>query len=463
MRCRISRPRGIRAARVVCVLVGVVSGTLDAFAEHSVSCTSITAPPGAIFLYGDAPNPTFNGTSFAINGNDVKLANGLSGPSPAIWGVATLTENGAEETRNSLNNQQKNNVQGRGFAAGNPATPSVGAESVPNPTEIDQFIDDLLAMGPAYVTTNWNTQINGGAMFGTFDAPRITYFNNASGVTFGNGNATGYGIMIVEHSLTVNGNLYFVGLILVRGPVYVTTIAGSWQSWGSVWATDFQLVVGAHADDQFSSDSLKLAEQAGAAFTCERMPTPIAPTPTSAVTMTPDATVTPACGTAPAQGCQTPTIPHRSVLTLMDRTDDTKDLVSWRWKSTRVGDFGDPTAATVYDLCVYDAARIVLTANIPAGQGCIAGPCWKPTSRGFRYRNQLMTPDGVQQVTLVDAGTGGRSKVTLKAKGGHVDMPALPLTVPVRVQLRNSAGACWEASFSELRANDGRKSTGRSE
>ena len=42
----------------------------------------------------------------------------------------------------------------------------------------------------------------------------------------------------------------------------------------------------------------------------------------------------------------------------------------------------------------------------------------------------------------------GKSKIIVKGKGLNLDMPPLPLDPPVRVQLRNSAGMCWEACYS---------------
>src|SRR5262245_43635016 len=95
----------IHGVRVL-VECAAILATLDApvaFAEHSVSCASITAPPGAIYLAGDSLYSTFNGNNFAINGNDVNYTDGLNGPMPAVWGIAADTAQGADELRNSLN------------------------------------------------------------------------------------------------------------------------------------------------------------------------------------------------------------------------------------------------------------------------------------------------------------------------------------------------------------------------
>ena len=219
------------------------------------------APPGAIYLATDNnTNATFNGNNFGINGNDVNYTNGLAGTAPAVPGLTTRTETNAQEARNSLNNQQKSNVQGLGYIPGSPATPSVSAVNGPSGAQINQLITDLLAR--PHVTLG-DSHINGNNAYGTEAAPQITYLNNSGGVTFGNGTVTGYGILIVENSLTLNGNLDFKGLVIVRGTTNVTEVTGSATVWGSIWTTDFNLTVGGHADIQYSSQALAVANQAG--------------------------------------------------------------------------------------------------------------------------------------------------------------------------------------------------------
>lgn len=220
------------------------------------------APPGAIYLATDsASNATFNGNSFGINGNDVDYSNGQPGPKLPVPGITTRAEANAQETRDSLSSQQKNNVQGAGYIPGSPATPSVMAGNGPTTAQVNQMIADLLALPHV---TDTSSHINGGATFGTVQAPQITYLpGNGSGVTFGNGNSSGAGILIVENALTLNGNLDFKGLILVRGTTQVTEVTGSATIWGSIWTTEFNLTVGGHADIQYSTEALALANQSG--------------------------------------------------------------------------------------------------------------------------------------------------------------------------------------------------------
>lgn len=192
-------------------------------------------------------------------------------------------------------------------------------------------------------------------------------------------------------------------------------------------------------------------------------PTPtrtVTPTATPTVTATPTATATatPGCGLAPEAGCRTPAVPGKSTLALKDKPDDAKDSFAWTWAKGSVtarSDFGDPTATTYYDLCVYDASSaLVMTAAVPSGGLCGTKPCWKPTKRGFTYASKLLVPDGVQQLVLTDGAIAGKAKIVAKGKGVNVDMPTLPLAAPVRVQLKNTAGMCWEAVYSTPGKND---------
>lgn len=205
-------------------------------------------------------------------------------------------------------------------------------------------------------------------------------------------------------------------------------------------------------------------------------PTPTltpSPTPTTTATATetatptPTTTATPGCGLAPEVGCRTPAVAGKSTLALKDKPDDAKDTFAWAWAkgcTTPRSTFGDPTATTYYDLCVYDASTmLVMTASVPPGGLCGTKPCWKSTKRGFTYASKLLEPDGVQQLVLTDGAEAGKAKIVAKGKGVNVDMPPLPLAAPVRVQLKNTAGACWETTFSAPKKNEAGKLSGHAD
>src|SRR5262245_4821781 len=118
-----------------------VGGALATYGvAGAVVCSTITAPPGAVYLYGDAPaNRMFNGNSFAIDGHDYTLVFG-PGTAPTIVGIAAHTEANAQEARDSLGNAQKDNVQGLGFDPGPPTVPSIASVAGPDTTSLDQFV-----------------------------------------------------------------------------------------------------------------------------------------------------------------------------------------------------------------------------------------------------------------------------------------------------------------------------------
>ena len=217
------------------------------------------APPGGLYLGTDAEtNATFNGNAFRLDGND--KYDGVPGPKPPVPAIATRTPANAEEARSSLSAQQKGNVQGLGYVD-DPLTPSVAAAPGPTTAQISQMINDLLTL--PHVTYS-DQNVNGRVTFGTPEAPQITYFNNADGTTIrGAGDASGVGILIVEHALVIEGTFDFKGLVLVRGTTEVTEVTGHASVQGSLWTTDFNLTVGGSAVVQYSSQALELANLAG--------------------------------------------------------------------------------------------------------------------------------------------------------------------------------------------------------
>jgi hypothetical protein len=159
-------------------------------------------------------------------------------------------------------------------------------------------------------------------------------------------------------------------------------------------------------------------------------------------------TTLPGCGPSPLAGCKQP---RASRLRLHAGAARAKDSLAWFWTrgaATRA-DFGDPTTATDYRLCVYDHAdttpALVLEAAVPAGGACDGKPCWRHRRAGFRFKSKDLAGDGVAQIDLAP-GREGKAAIAVKGRGANLPSPALPLTLPVRVQLRASNGSCWEAS-----------------
>ena len=220
--------------------------------------------PGAIYLANDqATNATFKGDSFSIDGNDHNYTGG-AGSAPPVPGLSTRNDANRQEAVASLDAGQKDNIRGLGFSS-SPLTPSImTSPAAPSIAQMNQIIDDLLAL-PSVVPYGDNN-INGHADFGTNAAPQISHFTNTDGVTIkANGDASGAGIMIVEGDLTIQGNLHFNGLILVRGrtSVQVTEVIGNATLYGSLWTQDIDLNVGGSAVVNYSTQALALANQVG--------------------------------------------------------------------------------------------------------------------------------------------------------------------------------------------------------
>lgn len=169
---------------------------------------------------------------------------------------------------------------------------------------------------------------------------------------------------------------------------------------------------------------------------------------------------------APAPACILPTVPGKTTLS-MKKTP--KPKLGWQWRhgpEIAAGEFGDPTVATDYAICVYDAAAgaasLALRADVPGGP-CGAGACWRATKRGFEYKDRFATR-GITKIQLI-AGPAGKSRVAVA--GGTVALGpiALPMAQDptVTVQLRNAAGKCWGTTHATAKNNDATRFTSRSD
>lgn len=185
------------------------------------------------------------------------------------------------------------------------------------------------------------------------------------------------------------------------------------------------------------------------------------PTRTPTVTQTPTSTptVTPIpgqCAPAPLGGCLVPA-PAKGVFALSKKAGEpTKSKMGWKWNKgtdTNIADFGNPaTGSTNYRLCVYDGTgTLIMQPSIPAGGMCSGKPCWKTTTKGFKYKDKLGTSNGVTGLSLSMNTAPGKAKIGVQGKGMNLLIPTLPLdqTTPVQVQLINSTtSVCWGASYS---------------
>jgi uncharacterized delta-60 repeat protein len=173
-----------------------------------------------------------------------------------------------------------------------------------------------------------------------------------------------------------------------------------------------------------------------------------------------------------ASGCKLPTVPLKSQLQFKDKTPDKGDLAVWKWMkgaATSLTDYGDPTSTTSYALCVYQGSSatgaLLFETDAPAGGTCHNRPCWKALNgKGFKYADRDATPNG-DIANQLKTGDAGKAHALVRGKGVDLNLPALPLPLPVRAQLRASNGMCWEADFSSagVKANDTTQFNGKSD
>jgi len=161
----------------------------------------------------------------------------------------------------------------------------------------------------------------------------------------------------------------------------------------------------------------------------------------------------PSCATGPVQGCRQPVRSQVGKLGLTDRSPDSRDRLLWKWSagaSTAKDDYGNPRATTNYELCVYDAnGRTIARAGAPP-DGPSGRSAWRETGSGFQYQQRDHAASGkgsAFKLSLI-AGGDGQARIIAHGRGVALDMKPLPATQPVRVQLKNSNGTCWEATYS---------------
>jgi hypothetical protein len=174
----------------------------------------------------------------------------------------------------------------------------------------------------------------------------------------------------------------------------------------------------------------------------------------------PGATCAATCPAAPLAGCRPPAFAGKSLVKLRTTTPSSRDFLLWKWvkgTATSLADFGDPVAATTYQLCAY-AEPDQLVAHGTASIGSTCGPsdteaCWRATGAGFTYVDRKPSGGGPEKIVL-RSGVDGKARIVVKARGEALDAAVPPLTLPVRVQLKSADGVCWEATYSTALKNE---------
>ncbi len=158
------------------------------------------------------------------------------------------------------------------------------------------------------------------------------------------------------------------------------------------------------------------------------------------------------CTVGPLSGCRPPWIPRKGSIQLSNKSVDGKDAIKWKWSKgarTTLAEFGSPTTSTSYQVCIYDRTGLRFEITHPAGGTCAGKPCWKANgTNGFSYKDKELTPDGGLSLKLKQ-GAIGKAQIQFQGRGGALAMPSLTTIVqPLIVQIQNSDGLCWEATYS---------------
>jgi hypothetical protein len=170
------------------------------------------------------------------------------------------------------------------------------------------------------------------------------------------------------------------------------------------------------------------------------------------------------CSPAPMTGCFQS---NEVTLSATLGSNSSRDRLDWRWRrgeATSLADFGDPTAATDYALCIYagestlqsetsaptpETDSLVLSLDVPAGTFWSVG-----AEAGFSYGDTGgASVDGIKSVELIP-GDGAGASIKAKGKGAGLGLDALSSIDGSRAisQIQNSDGGCWGAEVGiELR------------
>jgi hypothetical protein len=158
----------------------------------------------------------------------------------------------------------------------------------------------------------------------------------------------------------------------------------------------------------------------------------------------------PACAPAPRSTCRHSQVPAQTRIWLNNRSADLRDTIVWKWRrgaGTAKSDFGDPIHLQGYAMCIYGSGgSLLFDGTVPSGGSCGARSCWRGSGPGFKYRNGTAVPDGLTKILLVP-GDAGHASVVVKGRGVNLDVPPLPLALPITVQLQQESGPCWEAVY----------------
>jgi hypothetical protein len=171
----------------------------------------------------------------------------------------------------------------------------------------------------------------------------------------------------------------------------------------------------------------------------------------------------PICPLVRRNDCIAPGAPGKGLLSIANPNEDEKDKVTVKLGSlgdTDKSDFGDPAGNGALALCHWDATggsdRLVTQVRLFAGGTCDGRPCWKDTTPGYSYKDSL-NQNGAMTKGVFKAGTGGKAKIKIAAKGLRIGTPVMPLDVDTSTSIQMislATDVCWGASFGAPSKNE---------
>lgn len=170
------------------------------------------------------------------------------------------------------------------------------------------------------------------------------------------------------------------------------------------------------------------------------------------------------CADAPLDGCLSSIEAGRSRVKI---SEGSRAAIQWKLskgEAFSAGDVGDPTSGSGLVFCLYDGAvpSLLFEGRAGADADCTDGTCWRSigsqsSPRGWRYKSGSNAPDGVRRI-VVKAGEAGAAKVAVSLVGDEIasspfGAPALPVELPLVVQLQSPSGQCWSLTHSSADEN----------
>lgn len=187
------------------------------------------AGAGALHLSNDTATGTFSGASMVIDGNNHRPDGTLDPSVMSRPGISMRNDTVRTALVGGLSANQQGAITGAG------ASPSVITTGASSTSDILRLIDDILAKNSGAINTISSKNIRTQDFLGTAANPAVTYLSNANPSIAGD--ATGYGILIVDQNVEFKGNFSFTGWVLFRNPsANGISIGGSVLIQGTVWS-----------------------------------------------------------------------------------------------------------------------------------------------------------------------------------------------------------------------------------